>query len=157
MHHAHSMSRLLKDPYGDRCVKRVTLILQRPLSPFRFTPCFAKMRTRLSWELGFITGLPHLSRCNLSESQNNFSIVCLDQRPRTFDELVGSLRPESSQLKLVGDFLEAVFYCNSRHWFPSFRTEFNKSRCSLTKIPRRLLGSFKLKTSNSLCQPIFSS
>ncbi len=68
----------------------------------------------------FFTSPPYLSCRDLSESQNNFSIVCLDQRPRTFDEVVGSLRTEYRQLKWVGHFFETVFYCNSRHWFPSF-------------------------------------
>jgi len=69
----------------------------------------------------FFTSLTYLPCRNLSESQNYCSIVCLDQRPRTFDELVGSLRSEQNQLKFVGEFLETVFYCNSRHWFPSFK------------------------------------
>ena len=61
----------------------------------------------------------------------------------TIDELSSSLRTECNQLKSVGDFLQAIFYCNSRHWILSFqrRWEYRKAE-SYTRsfLPKEIKG-----------------
>jgi hypothetical protein len=64
---------------------------------------------------GLWRGLSHFFRGDLTKGSYNFSIVGLDERLSSTEELLRPLGGKHNQLESIGDFEKAIFYSNSCH------------------------------------------